>query len=108
MASVAAPRARIAEQPMPGADHAEPWDLLGVPALLAFGRATHPCEVEHLTAGGAILRCAGPVAPWTVVTLRIDQVGKFHGRVLWQRGDSVGLQFLDAARATIQRAATAS
>lgn len=91
----------------PCAPIAASFILLGVPALLAFGRATHPCEVEHLTAGGAILRCAGPVAPWTVVTLRIDQVGKFHGRVLWQRGDSVGLQFLDAARATIQRAATA-
>src|SRR5215470_8424697 len=107
MASIAAPRGRIAEQPMAAAHDAVPWELLGTPALLAFGRATHPCEVEHLTAGGAILRCAEPVAPWTVVTLRIEQFGKFHGRVLWQRGDSVGLQFLDAARATIRQAASA-
>lgn len=106
MASLAAPRARIAESPEPAAP-AVPWELLGTPALLSFGRATYGCEVEHLTSGGAILRCVDPVAPWTVVTLRIDQFGKFHGRVLWQRGDSVGLQFLDAARATIQRAASA-
>jgi hypothetical protein len=102
----AAPRAQIRETPQ-AQERAVPWELLGTPGVLSFGRAAYPCEVEHMTAGGAIVRCGDPVAPWTVVTLRIDQFGKFHGRVLWQRGDSVGLQFLDAARATIQRAATA-
>jgi hypothetical protein len=107
MASIAVARGQIAETPLPIGGQGATWELLGTPAVLAFGRASLPCAVEHLTAGGAILRCASPVAPWTVVTLRIDQFGKFHGRVLWQRGDSIGLQFLDAARATIQRAATA-
>jgi hypothetical protein len=107
MASSAVPHGQIAETPLPNGGHAVPWELPGTPAVLAFGRFSLACAVEHLTAGGAILRCAEPVAPWTVVTLHIDQFGKFHGRVLWQRGESVGLQFLDAARATIQRAATA-
>src|ERR687887_96872 len=105
MASVAAPRARIDDLPQ-AQERAVPWELLGTPGVLSFGRAAYGCEVERLTASGAIVRCTDPVAPWTVVTLRIDQFGKFHGRVLWQRGDSVGLQFLDAARATIQQAAS--
>jgi hypothetical protein len=93
--------------PSTGAHAAAPWDMPGTPALLSFGAMNYPCQVEHLTSGGALLRCAEPVAPWTVVTVRIDHFGKFHGRVLWQRGDSVGLQFLDYARAAIQLAATA-
>jgi len=105
MASTATTRAGIGDSPQPDAGRV-PWELLGTAALLSFGRVTYGCEIAHLAPGGAILRCADPVVPWTVVTLRIDRFGKFHGRVLWQRGDSVGLQFLDAARATIQRAAT--
>lgn len=105
--SLAASRSAAAAAPESRAPAAVPWELLSTPALLSFGLANYPCAIERLTAGGAILRCADPVAPWTVVTLRIDQFGKFHGRVLWQRGDSVTLQFLDAARATIQQAASA-
>lgn len=105
MASSAAPRAQITETPLADVPTV-PWELLGTPAVLSFGRASFGCEVEHLTSSGAILRCVDRVAPWTVVTLRIDRFGKFHGRVLWQRGDSVGLQFLDAARATIKRVAS--
>lgn len=86
---------------------AAPWDLLGTAALLSFGAASHPCQVEHLTAGGALLRCAQHVTPWTVATLRVEHFGKFHCRVLWQRADSIGVQFLDSARATIQLAASA-
>jgi hypothetical protein len=108
MASIAVPHGQIAETPLANGGHAMRWELPGTPGILAFGRVSLACAVEHLTASGAILRCAEAVAPWTVVTLHIDQFGKFHGRVLWQRGDSVGLQFLDAARATIQQAARAS
>src|SRR5258708_19545174 len=93
MATIAVPRAQIAEQPMLGANHAVPWELLGVPAVLAFGRATYPCEVERFTAGGAILRCADPVQPWTVATLRIHQFGNFHPRLLCHPPHNAWLHF---------------
>ena len=74
-----------------------------VPGQLSFGLRSFACEVEELTTVGARLRCADAVRPWSVVTLRIEPFGKFHGRVVWQRAGSMGLQFLDSARAVLER-----
>lgn len=74
-----------------------PRDTVVYAGRLSFGAAEHPCTVLNISAGGAQLHFAPPVAPWTIVTLHIDRFGAFHARVVWQRGERVGLQFLEDA-----------
>ena len=77
------------------------------PGRVSSGTRSFDCAVEQLTTVGALLRCADKVRPWTVVTLRIDHYGLFHGRILWQRDDAMSLQFLDSARAVLERSGSA-
>ncbi len=81
--------------------------LRSTPGRVSSGTRSFACAVEQLTTVGAVLRCADKVRPWTVVTLRIDHFGLFHGRILWQRDDSMSLQFLDSARAVLERSGSA-
>jgi hypothetical protein len=76
---------------------------------VTVGTLSCPCVVIDLSVGGAQLALAAGVQikPWTVVTLHIESLGAFHGRVVWVRGDRHGLQFLDAARAALRRVAQA-
>jgi PilZ domain len=64
---------------------------------LSYGAREYPCAVLDISAGGAQIRFAEPVAVWTIVTLYIDRFGGFHARVVWQQRDKVGLQFLEDA-----------
>jgi len=43
------------------------------------------------------VRLSHPVEVWRTVTLYIDSVGALHCRVLWQRGDTIALQFVQDA-----------
>jgi hypothetical protein len=75
---------------------------------LAFGANDYSCAVMNISAGGAQLRMAQPVQAWTIVTLHIDRFGSFHARVVWQRGDRVGLQFLEDPILVTKRIVAAS
>jgi PilZ domain len=64
---------------------------------LFFGATEHDCAILNISAGGAQIRLPHPIAIWTTVTLAIANIGKLHCRVVWQRGDTVALQFVQNA-----------
>jgi hypothetical protein len=72
-----------------------PRDRVIYSGRLVFGAKEYPCAVLDISAGGAQIRFAEPLAVWTIVTLYIDRFGGFHARVVWQQRDKVGLQFLE-------------
>ncbi|HEX6979817.1 MAG TPA: PilZ domain-containing protein [Alphaproteobacteria bacterium] len=74
-----------------------PRDTVVYGGRLAYGAHEYPCTVLNISAGGAQLRFGHEIGPWTIVTLHVDRFGSFHARVVWQRGDRVGLQFLEDA-----------
>lgn len=49
-----------------------------------------------------------PVRVWSTVTFAVDGAGAVHGRILWQRGDTVALQFVQNVRWVNSRFALAS
>ena len=87
---------------------AHPRQSVGWPARVTSGPKDLACTVSDLSVGGARVECAEAFRPWTVVTLHIENFGKFHARVVWVQAPHMGLQFLDAARAAIQRAASST
>jgi len=74
-----------------------PRDTVVYGGRLAFGAHEFPCTVLNISAGGAQLRVDHEIGAWTIVTLHVDRFGSFHARVVWQRGDKVGVQFLEDA-----------
>jgi hypothetical protein len=74
---------------------AHPRETVMYNGRLRHGANDNPCTVLNISAGGAQIRYAQPVRPLMVVTLHIERFGAFHARVCWQRGDKVGLQFLE-------------
>lgn len=64
---------------------------------LSYGATEHVCTVFNISPWGAWVRLAHPVEVWRTVTLYIDSVGALHCRVLWQRGDTIALQFVQDA-----------
>jgi hypothetical protein len=64
---------------------------------LFFGTSDYACKVLSISAGGAQVQLPHSIAIWATVTLVIDSIGALHCRVLWQRGDTVALQFVQNA-----------
>lgn len=64
---------------------------------LFFGATEYGCAILNISAGGAQIRLPHPIALWTTVTLAIETIGKLHCRVVWQRGETVALQFVQNA-----------
>jgi len=85
-----------------------PRQQVGWPGRVTSGPKDLACTVRDISVGGARVECAEQFRAWTVVTLHIENFGKFHARVVWTQPPFMGLQFLDAARAAIQRAATST
>ena len=83
---------------------AHPRQTVGWPGRVTSGPKDLACTVCDISVGGAKIECAETFRAWTVVTLAIENFGKFHARVIWVQAPHMGLQFLDAARAAIQRA----
>jgi PilZ domain len=73
----------------------QPRDRVIYSGRLVYGAKEYQCAVLDISAGGAQVRFAEPLAVWTIVTLYIDRFGGFHARVVWQQRDKVGLQFLE-------------
>lgn len=64
---------------------------------LFFGTSEYACKVLSISAGGAQVKLPYSIAIWATVTLVIDSIGALHCRVLWQRSDTVALQFVQNA-----------
>jgi hypothetical protein len=77
-------------------------------ARLLFGATEYPCILLAVTPGGARIRMPNPVRVWSTVTFAVDGAGAVHGRILWQRGDTVALQFVQNMRWVNSRFALAS
>ena len=56
------------------------------------------CTVVDLSPAGAQIQAGGLFEVASVVTLKIADFGAVHARVIWQRDDRLGLQFLEDAR----------
>ena len=79
-------------------------------ARLLFGASEYPCILLAVTPSGARIRMPkpNPVRVWSTVTFAVDGAGAVHGRILWQRGDTVALQFVQNVRWVNSRFALAS
>jgi hypothetical protein len=66
-------------------------------ARLFFGTSEYVCSITSISQGGAQVRLPHSIATWATVTLVIDSVGAFHCRVVWQRGETLALQFVQNA-----------
>jgi hypothetical protein len=64
---------------------------------LFFGTTEYACKILSISAGGAQIRLPHSIAIWATVTLVLDHIGALHCRVVWQRGDTVALQFVQNA-----------
>ena len=64
---------------------------------LFFGTSEYGCKILNISQGGAQVRLPHPIATWATVTLVIERIGALHCRVLWQRGETIALQFVQNA-----------
>lgn len=68
-------------------------------ASLCTGSALSPhvltCRIQNVSISGLHVLAETKLAPDTKVTLRIDRVGVFHGRVAWSNDDGIGIAFDD-------------
>lgn len=65
---------------------------------LLYGVREFNCPILALSSGGAHVQLVQPIGIWSTVTLAIDGIGSLHCRVVWQRGDTVALQFVQNAQ----------
>jgi PilZ domain len=61
---------------------------------LFFGTTEYGCKILNISQGGAQVRLPHSIAIWATVTLVIESIGALHCRVLWQRGETIALQFV--------------
>ena len=63
---------------------------------LTMGRREIGCIVRNISAGGATVQVDSPIVVSSVATvLECSRIGKFRAKVVWIRGDQVGLRFLE-------------
>lgn len=63
---------------------------------LVVGRREIGCIVRNISAGGATVQVESPVVVSSVaVTLESARVGRLRAKVVWIRGDLVGLRFME-------------
>ncbi len=51
------------------------------------------CDILDVSANGAQIRTARPLAQATWVTLCIERIGKIHAQVVWRKDNLAGIQF---------------
>ena len=51
------------------------------------------CDILDVSANGAQIRTTKALAADSWVTLGIEQLGKIHAQVVWQKGNLAGVQF---------------
>lgn len=71
-------------------------------ASLECGGQVADCVVLNLGLNGALLRMAVPFESSYPVTLRSYHFGHLDGRVIWQEGNAVGLQFEGAPEQVVE------
>ena len=72
-------------------------------AKLHYDGVIWDCEVLDVSDNGAGVRVAYSLLIGAAVMLKINRLGVFPGKVRWQSGDRVGIQFLEDAREVRER-----
>ena len=63
---------------------------------LTLGRREIGCIVRNISAGGATVQVETPVVVSSVAAiLDTTRIGRLQAKVIWNRGDLVGLRFLE-------------
>jgi hypothetical protein len=63
---------------------------------LTVGRREIGCIIRNISAGGATVQVESPIVVSSVAAvLECSRVGQFRAKVVWIRGDQVGLRFLE-------------
>ena len=63
---------------------------------LTVGRREIGCVIRNISAGGATVQVDSPLVVSSVAAvLESSRTGKFRAKVVWIRGDQVGLRFLE-------------
>ena len=60
---------------------------------IKVGDISTGCEIHDISIGGARVKTSMAAAPQTQITLVIDQLGDYVGRVAWMRRGELGLKF---------------
>jgi CRP/FNR family transcriptional regulator, cyclic AMP receptor protein len=64
-----------------------------LPATLTTERGSVDCRVLDLSAGGAKVECTDALAEGEMLTVMIEAIGTFSGRVVWRRDRYAGVTF---------------
>ncbi len=64
-----------------------------LPATLVTERGSADCRVLDFSSGGAKLECADAPTEGEMLTVMIEAVGTFSGRVIWRRDHYAGVKF---------------
>ena len=64
-------------------------------ASIKVGDISTGCEIRDISTGGARVKTSMAAAPQTQITLVIDQLGNYAGRVAWVRCGELGLKFCE-------------
>ena len=67
--------------------------FLGTLHRSSNAEAEHLCDILDLSAGGARVRPVDPMLPRRRMALGLRHFGCFPARVVWRRGDELGLKF---------------
>ncbi len=62
-----------------------------------FDRYVLTCKIRNISISGLHVLVERALEKDRPVTLRIDRVGEFRGRVVWSEGGHLGVSFEDAA-----------
>ncbi len=74
----------------------EPRHRLMRRAIASIGGQTREVRMRNISAMGALVECADPVAPGTQITMDIVGAGPATGTVRWAQSGKFGIQFTDA------------
>ncbi len=74
--------------------HEQPRTAVFCSGKLAAGGHTWDCEVLDISVGGAKLRIRTPLDPGAELLLAVEPHGTLSGRVAWQNGQDLGMEFV--------------
>ena len=67
---------------------------VSLPGRLIFDKGSEDCMVHDISPRGANVTASEKVPSNRPITLKLTAHGEFIGKVVWRKGDRVGLEFL--------------
>ena len=85
----------MAEQPAPEANRRQhPRRPVKIPGVLIYAEREEPCTVFDISPLGANLSASDDVPINHPIRLKLTRHGEFVGRIVWRRGDRMGMRFV--------------